>query len=680
MPSAVHITGGIRISLIFSSPIDNPSMMQASTNPKDSAREKGKKKEEKKSKKHKKERKKEHKKRRRRESGEFVESSGRQHHDALESKESDGQNDARASVLSHKNGMKSKKRKSCDPTGPGVATNGSNGETSPSSSTLVLTKNPPSTAVNPKEFPYRYVLAPMVGASELAFRLLCRKYGADLCYTPMMNAHMFAHDEAYRKSEFQTCRWDRPLVCHFSANRPEDFAAAVQAAAPHCDAIDLNLGCPQRTAYVGHFGSYLLDPQDRELVCSIIRAGVEATGNSVPICCKIRLLDTVEETVRLCQQLEEVGASWIAIHARYRATWERKGPGARDGPALLDQVAEIKKLLRIPVIANGNVISFEDVEKNLQFTRADAIMSAEGILDNPALFLPRLGARHGATLQMITVPNVETNGAPSNGAGLDDEKRAKARRKIEKRLREIKRLEERGHSLTKDELEKVAKKASLLSSLSALNVTSRDSKTEAVATTQLSLDSLYEAAESKLTLAREYVRLVLQYPIKIRSVVFHVRRILKEDLLKYQLMEELLGCEHVDQVQLILDKVEAYFSRPETFVYDQAKANEQKEALERKKREEGKRKEYEARMMRKAKREGKDPNHYLSIGAAVPTVDVVRRLKKMGREAALESWKRDHSQHCLSYHLDPEGCKRGRSCAFLHVDVNDFVEGDEVAG
>jgi tRNA-dihydrouridine synthase 1 len=650
----------------------------------DSAREKGRQKEEKKSRKHKKERKKEHKKRERRESVDVVEkdalSVGRRLHNARDSSESGGGTDAHASASSRKDGLKSKKRKLCDQSAPREAKNGINRETSASSSTLAVTKSRPSASSDPKKFPYKYVLAPMVGASELAFRLLCRKYGADLCYTPMMDARRFANDDAYRTSEFQTCPWDRPLVCHFSANRPEDFAAAVKAAAPHCDAVDLNLGCPQRTAFVGHFGSYLLDPQDRQLVCSIIRAGVDATGNAVPICCKIRLLDTVEETVRLCQQLEEAGASWIAIHARYRATWERKGPGARDGPALLDQVAEIKKRLKIPVIANGNVISFDDVETNLQFTRADAIMSAEGILDNPALFLPRLGARHGASTQMIAVPNFGANGVPSNGAGVADENRAKARRKIEKRLREIKRLGASGHSLTKDELEKVAKKASLLSSLSALNVANIDSKTETVATSQVPLDSLYEAADSKLTLAREYVHLVLQHPVKIRSVVFHVRRILKEDLLKYQLLEDLLGCEHVDQVQRVLDNVEAYIASPKSFVYDQAKANEQKEALERKKREEGKRKEYEARMIRKAKREGKDPNHYLSIGAVVPSIDIVSRLKKMSREAALEAWKRDHSQHCLSYHLDPDGCKRGRSCAFLHVDVNDFVEGDEVAG
>jgi Dihydrouridine synthase (Dus) len=117
-------------------------------------------------------------------------------------------------------------------------------------------------------FDYKYIVAPMVGASELPFRLLCRKYGAQLAYTPMMLADQFAKSEAYRTQEFQTTPFDRPLVCHFAANSPADFAAAARLAEPHCDAIDLNLGCPQRTAYVGHFGSYLLDPQDREFVPS----------------------------------------------------------------------------------------------------------------------------------------------------------------------------------------------------------------------------------------------------------------------------------------------------------------------------------------------------------------------------------------------------------------------------
>lgn len=191
-------------------------------------------------------------------------------------------------------------------------------------------------------FEYEHILAPMVGASELAFRLLCRKYGATLCYTPMMSAKQFC-DEADRIidsnktitnaapssttasttakiiassniCEFQTIPQDRPLVVHFSANNPTHFASAARHVEHLCDAIDLNLGCPQRTAYLGHFGSYLLDACDRQLVLDIVRAGASAV--SIPIFVKIRLLDKVEDTIRLCQELRRAGASLIAIHAR----------------------------------------------------------------------------------------------------------------------------------------------------------------------------------------------------------------------------------------------------------------------------------------------------------------------------------------------------------------------------
>jgi tRNA-dihydrouridine synthase 1 len=98
-------------------------------------------------------------------------------------------------------------------------------------------------------FEYQHILAPMVGASELAFRLLCRKYGATLSYTPMMSASQFIQEAATVDAkngignsnicEFQTIPQDRPLVCHFSANDPEHFARAAALVEPYCDAIDL---------------------------------------------------------------------------------------------------------------------------------------------------------------------------------------------------------------------------------------------------------------------------------------------------------------------------------------------------------------------------------------------------------------------------------------------------------
>ena len=488
----------------------------------------------------------------------------------------------------------------------------------------------PSTALT---FPHKYILAPMVGASELAFRLLCRQYGTQLAYTPMMNAQKFAHDEAYRAAEFQTCAADRPLVCHFSANTPQDFADAARTAAPYCDAIDLNLGCPQRTAYLGHFGSYLLDDTDRELVCSIVKAGAKAVN--IPIFCKIRLLDTLEQTIQLCQQLEAAGASLVAVHARYRASWERKGPGARDGPALLDQVTQIKQHVKIPVIANGNTITYEDVVKNLELTTANGLMSAEGILDNPALFLPRLGKSSNTDVRVpLILPEPVNSGERNDKNDVGNAAASKKKeRKLTKKLREIGRIEEklqRDETLIDEEKEKLSKKSSIEQELEALQSKAKtlaaSSQTTKPQPTEIALSDLYQAADNKLQMAHQYLDLATRYPVKIRSVVFHTRRMLKDLLVQYQLLETCLAAETIAQVRTILQKMEGYQTNPASFVFDKEKEKAQKEALERKKREEGKRKAYEARMMRKAKREGRtDLQFYLHQGAAVPLKELVEK-------------------------------------------------------
>jgi len=560
-------------------------------------------------------------------------------------------------------------------------------------------------------FEYQHIVAPMVGASELAFRLLCRKYGATLAYTPMMSSTQFVHEaSALDKSdpnqtiansnicEFQTIPQDRPLVAHFSANNPQHFAQAAKLVEPVCDAIDLNLGCPQRTAYLGHFGSYLLGDEDRQLVLDIVKAGSQSV--TIPIFVKIRLLDTVEETIKLCHQLRDAGASLIAIHGRYRASWERTGPGARDGPAMLDQIALVKKSMPdFPIISNGNVITYDDVVGNQQFTGADGIMSAEGILNNPALYLPRLGDAINDADKEVVLPTLSPLNKRTT-VGYTPGKQDKVLRKLNKKLREIENIEakvkESGeNSINEDQSIKLSAKSKILAEIMEVERSDLDhnrkkstEQTESsVATyysTKVKLSQLYKNANNKLALAKEYLSLVRRYPMKIRSVVFHTRRMCKELLEKYQLMEECIASRTTDEVEVVLNKCECYIRSPETFKYDLEKEAREKEALKRKREEEGKRKAFEARMVRKAKREGlADLNHYLRIGAEIPTVDVVKRLKSYSKEECLAAWKKDHSQHCMSFHLDEGGCKRDRACAFLHVEAKDgekFDEKDEVAG
>ncbi len=553
-------------------------------------------------------------------------------------------------------------------------------------------------------FEYQHILAPMVGASELAFRLLCRKYGATLSYTPMMSASEFVQEAATAKHaiansnicEFQTIPQDRPLVCHFSANKPQDFARAAALVEPYCDAIDLNLGCPQRTAYLGHFGSYLLGKEDRQLIIDIIRAGSKAV--SKPIFVKIRLLDTIEDTLELCHQLRDAGASLIAIHARYRASWERTGPGARDGPAMLDQVKKVKESMPdFPIISNGNVITYDDVVDNQTLTGADGIMSAEGILNNPALYLPRYGDLDKDGERVIELPklsplsNTDLNQTTASSSAND-----KTGRKLNKKLREIiaieKKIAESGEdSINDDQRSKLQAKSEVQAKLLEIEKSKNNKETnqpsESEATPQpitVKLSDLAASGRNPLALAQEYVALVKQYPMKIRSVVFHTRRMCKDLFEKYQLMEECIACTSVEEVDNVLSKCAKYIANPQSFHFDQEKAAREKEALKNKRLEEGKRKRYEDRMIRKAKREGlSDLHHYLRMGAEVPSVETVQKLKKAPKEERLSVWKKNHSQHCMAHHLEEGGCKRDRSCAFMHVAATSnltFVEDAEVAG
>ncbi len=113
---------------------------------------------------------------------------------------------------------------------------GSSGKSSKASQCDELNHVPLPT-VELTENSYKYIVAPMVGASELAFRLLCRRYGATLAYTPMISSEKFAVDAAYRAEEFQCTPEDRPVVAHFSANNPQTFLAAAKHVEKHCDAI-----------------------------------------------------------------------------------------------------------------------------------------------------------------------------------------------------------------------------------------------------------------------------------------------------------------------------------------------------------------------------------------------------------------------------------------------------------
>ncbi|KAK9435999.1 tRNA-dihydrouridine synthase [Metarhizium brunneum] len=244
----------------------------------------------------------------------------------------------------------------------------------------------------------KYIVAPMVDQSEFAWRMLTRSFLTDeekkkmLAYTPMFHARLFSQEGKYRKAHFQSTKpdsqepWldgnpsiDRPLFVQFCANDPEALLSAAKQVSPYCDAVDLNLGCPQGIARKGHYGAFLQEDQD--LIFRLINTLHKEL--SIPVTAKIRILEDKEKTLAYAQNVLKAGASILTVHGRRR---EQKGH--------LTGVADWKTLrfLRdsLPpetvIFANGNILQGGDIDECLAATGADGVMSAEGNLSDPALF------------------------------------------------------------------------------------------------------------------------------------------------------------------------------------------------------------------------------------------------------------------------------------------------------
>jgi len=222
------------------------------------------------------------------------------------------------------------------------------------------------------------VCAPMVEQSELAFRMLTRRYGCTLAYTPMLHARLFGEQAKYRQTMFTTCEEDRPVVAQFCGNEPQTVLEAAQYVQDQVDAVDLNCGCPQGIAKKGNYGAYLLGQGD--LLTEICRTLVKGLRCNVTF--KIRKVShELQDTMKLIYSLEAAGCSLITVHGR---TKEEKGQMCKAPD--WETIRNIKAAARIPIALNGGIETWDDVQKAFQETHVDAVMSSEGLLENPTLF------------------------------------------------------------------------------------------------------------------------------------------------------------------------------------------------------------------------------------------------------------------------------------------------------
>lgn len=220
------------------------------------------------------------------------------------------------------------------------------------------------------------ICAPMVRYSKLQFRNLVKLYDCNLMFTPMILADSFCKSSKARKIEFTTNLYDTPLITQFAANTIHDFVGAAYMVAPYCNGVDLNCGCPQKWARDLELGCSMLSKP--ETIYDIVRQCRNTISKPFTISVKMRLLYSINENIKICQQLEKCGVSFVTIHGRtpYQSSGE------------INKVAlkEIKQSLQIPLIGNGGVSSLQECFDLQEEVGCRGIMVANSVLNNPCLF------------------------------------------------------------------------------------------------------------------------------------------------------------------------------------------------------------------------------------------------------------------------------------------------------
>lgn len=239
---------------------------------------------------------------------------------------------------------------------------------------------------------YPLYLAPMEDVTDPAFRMLCKRFGADRVYTEFVNADALVRDIASTTRKLTIHDEERPVAIQIYGRDPESMADAariVETAKP--DFIDINFGCPVKKVAGKGAGAGLL--KDVPKMLDITRAVVNAVHT--PVTCKTRLgwdepslylPDGTPFIVDLAERLQDCGIQELAIHGRTRSQMYR-------GEADWTLIGEVKNNSRmnIPIIGNGDVCTPERAKECFDRYGVDAIMIGRATFGAPWLFAEMKG-------------------------------------------------------------------------------------------------------------------------------------------------------------------------------------------------------------------------------------------------------------------------------------------------
>ena len=240
------------------------------------------------------------------------------------------------------------------------------------------------------EVPGMLALAPMAGVTDLAFRTVCAENGADMTVTEMVSSRALVYQD---KKSRGLLKKNEGSVCgaQIFGNDPAIMAEAAVMAAEisGCDFIDINMGCPMPKIANNGDGCGLM--KKPELAGEIVRAVSDKLSIPVTVKCRLGWDKGSINVESFAQRMEDSGAAAITVHGRTRSM-------LYTGVADWDTIGKVKRLVNIPLIANGDIVSGAKAVECLRRTGADYLMVGRATFGDPWLFTEIQQALRGEEL------------------------------------------------------------------------------------------------------------------------------------------------------------------------------------------------------------------------------------------------------------------------------------------
>jgi len=222
-------------------------------------------------------------------------------------------------------------------------------------------------------------LAPMADYTNLAFRTLCKEYGAALVYTELISAKALVMKSKKTEAMLKVNKKEKPVFLQLFGSNPEDFGKAIEFVEKkfpeNFAGYDLNCGCAVPKALKGKYGCSIMD--DPIIIGKILCAMKKQTRK--PVTLKMRLGMNEENFLLVAEQAEAAGVDAIALHPRL-------GNQGYSGKANWAKIAELKEKVSVPVIGNGDIKGPEDVLKMKKETNCDFEMIGRASIGNAFFF------------------------------------------------------------------------------------------------------------------------------------------------------------------------------------------------------------------------------------------------------------------------------------------------------